>query len=105
MDAFHGGEEINSTEDFKARLEIINEGRIGWTRWTCWEGKSTQDGKFTCCIENKTQNYEEGNNRPAQEVSINEELEQNYIEGEYRPVNDKKLRDVKQRAKETSFCK
>ena len=97
MDAFHGGEEINSTEDFKARLEIINEGRIGWTRWTCWEGKSTQDGKFTCCIENKTQNYEE--------VSSNEELEQNYIEGEYRPVNDKKLRDVQQRAKETSFCK
>ena len=37
VDAFEGGKEIISTEDMKARIEIINEGNKDWNRWSWWD--------------------------------------------------------------------
>ena len=44
-----GGNEIISTEDMKAEIEMINEGQIGWSKWSWWEGKTTKSGEFICC--------------------------------------------------------
>ena len=49
VDAYEGGDEIISTEDFKARIEITNEGNTGWSKWGWWVKKSTKCGKYVCC--------------------------------------------------------
>ena len=49
VDRYVDGNEIISTEDLKARIEIINEKNRDWTKWSWWEGKKTECGKFICC--------------------------------------------------------
>ena len=49
VDAYEGGDEIVSTEDFKAWLEITNEGNTGWSKWKWWGNKITMCGKYVCC--------------------------------------------------------
>ena len=49
VDAYEGGQEMISTEDFKARLEILNEKNEGWNKWRWWSDQKTECGKFECC--------------------------------------------------------
>ena len=49
VDAFEGEKEIISTEDMKARIEIINEGNKDWNKWSWWDGKKNATGEYTCC--------------------------------------------------------
>ena len=49
VDAYIGGNEIISTEDMKAEIEIINDEQKSWTNWSWWEGKTTISGEFICC--------------------------------------------------------
>ena len=56
VDAYEGGDEIISTEDFKARIETTNEGNTGWTKWRWWGDKTTVCGKYVCCMKCMTSN-------------------------------------------------
>ena len=49
VEAFEGGNEVISTEDFKARIEVLNEENLDWTPWKWWEGKRTNCGKYEAC--------------------------------------------------------
>ena len=49
VDAYEGGQEIISTEDCKARIEILNGKNEDWDRWKWWGGMKTEDGKYECC--------------------------------------------------------
>ena len=51
VDAYEGGDEIISTEDFKARIETTNEGNTEWTKWRWWSDKTTVCKKYVCCKE------------------------------------------------------
>ena len=50
VDKYEGGDEVISTEDMKARIEILNEGNKMWNKWSWWEGKSSLCGKFVGCV-------------------------------------------------------
>ena len=56
VDAHVGSDEIISTEDMKARFEILNERKQDWRKWDWWEGKFTKCGKYVCCT--KCSKYE-----------------------------------------------
>ena len=56
VDAHSGGNEVISTEDVKARMELLNEKNEGWSKWDWWEGKTSNNGKWECCI--KCSKYE-----------------------------------------------
>ena len=49
VDAHKGNNEVISTEDFKARMEEINQSNEGWSRWKWWDGKTSLDGGIICC--------------------------------------------------------
>ena len=50
VDAYEGGQEIISTEDCKARIEILNGKNEDWDKWKWWDGVRTEDKKYECCI-------------------------------------------------------
>ena len=39
VDAYEGGREVISSEDYMAHVEELNEGNIGWNKWSWWEGR------------------------------------------------------------------
>ena len=49
VDTYEGGQEIISTEDCKARIEIMNEKNEDWDKWKWWNGMRTEDEKYECC--------------------------------------------------------
>ena len=49
VDKYVDGNEIISTEDLKARVEMINDENKDWTHWSWWEGKKTECGRYICC--------------------------------------------------------
>ena len=49
VDAYKGANEIISTEDMKAQIEILNQEYEGWSEVDWWEGKMTDCGRFVCC--------------------------------------------------------
>ena len=51
VDAYQGGNEIISTEDLKAWMEMLNEKYEGWKRWDWWRNVKSYDGKYICCVE------------------------------------------------------
>ena len=50
VDAYEDGNEVISTEEFKAKVEILNEKNKNWNKWQWWEGITSLDGRFECCI-------------------------------------------------------
>ena len=49
VEAFEGGNEIISGEDFMAQVEAHNEEFKNWNKWSWWEGKKTLDGEYVAC--------------------------------------------------------
>ena len=39
VDAYEGGSEVISSEDYMAHVEELNEGNTGWNKWSWWDGK------------------------------------------------------------------
>ena len=50
VDAYQGGNEIISTEDLKAGMELLNVKYENWKGWDCWDGVKSLDGEYSCCV-------------------------------------------------------
>ena len=49
VEAYEGGNEVISTEDFKARIEVLNGKNQNWKPSNWWDGKRTECGEYEAC--------------------------------------------------------